>query len=348
LDLTENNFLSGIGTPKTNKPKIILDDFDDIIESLAIFKKVYGDLEVGIKFEVPARDQWPHHLHGLKLGKRLDKILSNQLFFEYHAEKVMRLKEIGFEPTVKTLVDDYRQILIGLQCYKEVYGDLRVPTSFVIPTDEEDPTWSRHCRGLKLGTKVANIRSTGRFVKDMPQRKAELDELGFEWRIRDNTYKQQVVEAHFEDVYEALKMYKDMHDSVEVPKGFVIPDGKEWKKGMAGMKLGEEMHAITQEQKFVFGRETRRQALEEMGVKINPNPEKSSHSSEKNEERFRYFYRALLNYKEINGNVSVPQSFAVPEGDAAWKEEFWGLKLGVRVNSVRSQGVLIGSSIERR
>ena len=46
--------------------------------------------------------------------------------------------------------------------------------------------------------------------------KEDLDSLGFEWRIRDNTYKQQVVEELFDQVYECLTIYGN------VPPKFVV------------------------------------------------------------------------------------------------------------------------------
>ena len=35
-----------------------------------------------VKFEVPASEPWPSSLHGLRLGKRLEHILSSQEFFD--------------------------------------------------------------------------------------------------------------------------------------------------------------------------------------------------------------------------------------------------------------------------
>ena len=64
----------------------------------------------------------------------------------------------------------------ALNIYKERYGDVRIPSKFVI--DSDDTSWPRICRGLKLGAKTASIRSIGRFVKDFPERKAMLDGLG--------------------------------------------------------------------------------------------------------------------------------------------------------------------------
>lgn len=70
---------------------------------------------------------------------------------------------------------EWEIILKALKTYKDQNGDLRVHTKFVVP---EDPTWPRITRGLKLGAKVAAIRSVARYVKDSPERKAQLDDIG--------------------------------------------------------------------------------------------------------------------------------------------------------------------------
>ena len=58
-------------------------------------------------------------------------------------------------------------------------------------------------------------------------------------------------------------------------------------------------------------------------------------------------YQALLTYKELKGDLLVPQAFIVPS-EEPWPEFTWGLKLGARVNAIRSQGTLVANSPERR
>jgi hypothetical protein len=45
----------------------------------------------------------------------------------------------------------------------------------------------------------------------------------------------------------------------------------------------------------------------------------------------------LRAYKEIYGDVNVPQNFVVPSGDAHWPRAAWGCRLGNRVNRLRSR-----------
>jgi hypothetical protein len=62
--------------------------------------------------------------------------------------------------------------------YKEVHGDLQVPTAFVVPPEAP---WPEEAWGMKVGKTVSKIRSREDFVKDHPERRAELDALGFRW-----------------------------------------------------------------------------------------------------------------------------------------------------------------------
>ena len=163
---------------------LVLDDFQQILESIYLFQQVYGDLKITNKFEVPAQDPWPSNLHGLRLGKRLEKLFSSTEFMEKHPEKVREFYKLGIEPNISSLVDEWTVIYEAIKIYKELNGNLRISAKFVVP--DEDP-WPRLTRNMKLGVRVAAIRSAGRYVKEFPERKSLLDELGFEWRIRDNT-----------------------------------------------------------------------------------------------------------------------------------------------------------------
>lgn len=110
-----------------------LDDFDQILESIAIFKKIYNDVRIPLKFEVPAETPWPYNVHGLRLGKRLEKILSSSEFFEQNKDKVRQLESLGFKADISSLVDDWDIILDALKKYYEIFGNLRVSVKYVVP-----------------------------------------------------------------------------------------------------------------------------------------------------------------------------------------------------------------------
>ena len=53
------------------------------------------------------------------------------------------------------------------------------------------------------------------------------------------------------------------------------------------------------------------------------------------EEKWQQILDSLHVYKELHGNLEVPQDFAVPS-EAPWPKDAWGMKLGSRVNTIRS------------
>ena len=57
-------------------------------------------------------------------------------------------------------------------------GDLEVPQAFVVPSEVP---WAEEAWGMKLGSRVNHIRHREDYVKDHPQRRAELGALGFRW-----------------------------------------------------------------------------------------------------------------------------------------------------------------------
>jgi hypothetical protein len=66
-----------------------------------------------------------------------------------------------------------------------------------------------------------------------------------------------------------------------------------------------------------------------------------------NDSRFQKVYDSLVTYKKLNGDLLVPQPFVVPE-EPDWPESTWGLRLGARVNAIRSQGTFVNTNPDRR
>ena len=61
---------------------------------------------------------------------------------------------------------------------------------------------------MKLGHRVDKIRTSKHFVKHHPERRAELDALGFVW---DD------LERRWEEVHAALLAYQEVHGDLEPP-----------------------------------------------------------------------------------------------------------------------------------
>jgi hypothetical protein len=95
---------------------------------------------------------------------------------KHHPERRAELDALGF------VWDDrerrWEEVHAALLAYQEVHGDLEVPQAFVVPSEAP---WPEEAWGVPLGSRVHTIRSQEIFVKHHPERRAELDALGFVW-----------------------------------------------------------------------------------------------------------------------------------------------------------------------
>ena len=112
----------------------------------------------------------------MKLGSRVSDIRHMEIFVKHHPERRAELDAMGF------VWDDrerrWEEARTALLAYQEVHGDLQVSYSFVVPSEAP---WAEEAWGMKLGQRVDNIRRRGDFVREDPERRAELDGLGFAW-----------------------------------------------------------------------------------------------------------------------------------------------------------------------
>eukprot|EP00980_Cylindrotheca_fusiformis_P016692 scaffold5024_cov136-Cylindrotheca_fusiformis.AAC.21 len=225
--------------------------------------------------------------------------------------------------------------------YKAAYGDLKVPARFVVPAMAP---WPEAAWNMQLGKKVAAIRSTGKYVDEKPKRRKQLDQLGFVWSARapaksavDNA------EIPFELLYEALVVYRrevKPAGPLSVPKEFTVPDSPPWPERTRGLPLGRS--SVTLRSKAYLKENPDAAAkLKEIGFLADA-------KASANDIRFMNVYNALKRYKEVYGDLFVPQPFEVPTNSDDWPEETWGLRLGARVNAIRSLGTFVKSDPERR
>lgn len=321
--------------------ELVLDDFNRLLEAIELFQKVYGDCEIGNKFEVPDDKIWPPSLHGLRLGRRLDKLQSSSEFMQKYPDKVQALAQAGWDPRTSKLSDEFTAMLDALKIYKSMYKNLRVPSKFVVP--DADP-WPRQSRGCKLGVRVAAVRSAGRYIKENPARKAELDALDFEWQVREVSVRPEVPDEKFDELVRALSIYKEYIDeALMIPTKFVVPKNSDiWPPELYDYRLGYISAGVRTDEKMIQGHPERKQVLLDMGFPF----EKLARSHDANK-RFENIYAALVVYKQLYGDVMVPQHFMVPS-EEPWPEATWGIKLGSRVTAIRSQSTFVSNSPERR
>jgi superfamily II DNA or RNA helicase len=102
---------------------------------------------------------------GLKLGKAVQNMRSRELYASL--DRRAHLDALGF--VWDTLDEAWQRALAALTAYRASTGHCRVPRSHTTAD------------GLKLGRAVSKIRSREMYVKGRPDRRAQLDALGFVW-----------------------------------------------------------------------------------------------------------------------------------------------------------------------
>mmetsp|Transcript_1703 Transcript_1703/g.1963 ORF Transcript_1703/g.1963 Transcript_1703/m.1963 type:complete len:825 (-) Transcript_1703:100-2574(-) len=225
--------------------------------------------------------------------------------------------------------------------YKAAYGDLKVPSRFIVPAMVP---WPEAAWGLKLGQRVASIRSTGKFVQNNETRRKTLEDMGFVWRLRAASPDKDMEGITFDQIYAALITYRqEMQQgtgSLNIPSNFVVPDCDPWPESTRGLPLGKKLPTV-RTKTYLKANPGATDKLRGLGFEFDG-------KVAANDARFTKVYEALKRYKEIYGDLLVPQPFVVPESSDDWPEETWGLRLGARVNAIRSQGTFVNTNPERR
>lgn len=197
---------------------------------------------------------------------------------------------------------------------------------------------------MKLGQKVGQIRSTGKYIDNNERRRKQLEKLGFVWRLRSETQGAvDSVEIPFEQIYNALVVYRNEVQGdgpLTVPVEFTVPDSDPWPESTRNLPLGRSVQKL-RSKTYLRNNEGAKEKLIELGFQLDS-------KAAANDIRFHNVYTALGRYKEIYGDLLVPQPFEVPTDSSDWPESTWGLRLGARVNAIRSQGTFIKTNPSRR
>lgn len=232
---------------------------------------------------------------------------------------------------------EWKAIFVALQLYKAAYGDIKIPIEFIVPAAAP---WPELAWGSKLGQKVKLIREEELYVTRSPKRRKLLEKLGFDWEVSGDASKNKI---SFEEIFEALVVYRgEIKPSgpLTVPIDFCVPDADPWPENTRGLPLGKSLKQL-RSKKFLKENPDAEKRLKQIGLETDK-------KLSANDKRFLAVYMALESYKEIYGDLLVPQPFIVPSDSIKWPEESWGLRLGARVNAIRSQGTFIKNNSERR
>ena len=107
-----------------------------ILPALLTYQRLHGDLLVPASFVVPKNSPWPEVTHDLNLGSIVNHIRNNGLWESKHEQ----LEQMGFQ------FGDYlesvwiKEIYPAFVAFKEIFGHLRVPKDFIVPSEPPWPT----------------------------------------------------------------------------------------------------------------------------------------------------------------------------------------------------------------
>jgi hypothetical protein len=141
--------------------------------ALQTYKDLNGDMMVPATFIVLVNDiNWHIETWGLELGSVVLVIRRGKSY----ANKRVDLESFGFnyDSKNKNRYCGFELIKAALQTYEDLHGDMIVPATFVVPTN--DTTWPEESWGLNLGNVVSNIRLEESYVKN----RADLESIGFD------------------------------------------------------------------------------------------------------------------------------------------------------------------------
>lgn len=167
--------------------------------------------------------------------------------------------------------------------------------------------------------------------------------MGFLWRLRAPSPDKKLDGVAFDQVYDALKTYREVvqpKGKLDVPSTYVVPDCEPWPVSTRGLPLGKIIPTV-RSKAYLKSHPDAEAKLNSLG--FGPDSKAAA-----NDVRYQRVYDALVKYKELYGDLLVPQPFTVPEDSDEWPEEVRGLRLGARVNAIRSQGTFVKTDPSRK
>jgi hypothetical protein len=205
-------------------------------------------------------------------------------------------------------VKNFDRVRRALQAYKSMKGNLQVPYSFIIPTN--DALWETESDlwGFQLGITVNNIRNNNHYKSQ----RAELEEMGFKYDRQ---------QYGWDLVKRALQAYEKKRGNLLVPYLFMIPlNSSSWHEDLWGIFLGSVVKNIRNDNEYGG----HRAELEEMGFDY----------IDQNFRKWEKAKKALLAYEAIYGDMEVPRKFIIPD-NISWEESLWGVRLGQKAYDIR-------------
>ena len=290
--------------------------------------------------------EYPLEWHGVKLGHYIYNMKWWQKHIAQNTDRVTQLNQLGF--IWERLQSPFNLFMEGMVNYRNIYGDVLIPATFVVP--RHDDNWPKACWDLPLGSIVQRLRLRNDFLlgDNAIQRKIQLDGLGFIWDVSEYKFLKLLRALRHFDRLQTKNNMSSREYTIRVPSKFVVPSGEDsgWPPNLWGYPLGAKCMAIRQKQLYVKNHPDRKQALEDIGFRWSGNATLG----------WLDVVHAAAIYSQMHGRVlNVPFNFVVPSPPAQdaeslnplcvdswpWPERLWGLRLGQRLKDVRLKGAYL-------
>jgi hypothetical protein len=274
------------------------------------YKALHGHLDIKQNYFIPAVAEWPVWSHYFPLGALVARMRHFHKHQQIRPNTITLYTELGF-------IWDYRlykqeNMVQALQTFHTLHGHHQVPSHFVVPSD---PYWPRNTWGVKLGVKVADLRSKENRYFYLRER---LDEVGLGKCSKK-------VKKDFVMVYNGLLAYKAKHGDLLVPRSYTIARNDEsFPEECRGLYLGEIVNNIRNHNSYL-----------EFKAKLLAI---GFHYGHMKYFVFQKIFRAIQRYNQLHGNVEVPDKYVISSDTKDFDEEFWGMKLGRIVKQIKSKG----------
>ena len=181
--------------------------FEDVVEALILYKELYGNF---------------------------DSIEDDEFIVPEPVEESLRLSPFELAAMNDDSSDDDFDTI-------DEDDESKMVAQGGMPND-----WPEHLAGMRLGQIVSRIREGGLEVKHLPERKAQLDDIGFDWGDP-----KRFIDVPFEKVMCALYAYFMIRGDTFVKNEFIMPDEQPWPTVLAGFELGKAVTRLRQLQNFL-------------------------------------------------------------------------------------------------
>ncbi|EQC37710.1 hypothetical protein SDRG_04737 [Saprolegnia diclina VS20] len=209
--------------------------------------------------------------------------------------------------------------LEAIATYRAVFGSCNVPASYMVPSTE---LWPEHLHGLRLGAVIAQVRAS----PEMLQQRRLLDAMGFVWTSKrghvrciivpppTSGRREAAVARPAVVILGALRLYRDLYGSLEIPTDFVVPPfSRPWIRAHEGLMLAHALPSFAVHAYELLeddANDARSLGLLD-GVPL-----------------WTTLLDLLSDYLQRFDTSAVPVHFVIPRDDMTWPIESHGVKLG--------------------